>query len=136
MRYDGIFVLRTNISIPPLQAVLRYRELLMVKTLFRQAKAMLDTRPIYHSSDAAIRGHVLCSFLALVLQKELACDCETTGAKPEWQPFLRDLDRMQTATLTKNGKSIVVRTPVTGQVGSIFKAAGVALPPNFRDADL
>ena len=41
---------------------------------------------------------------------------------------------MQKASTTKDGKSIVVRTPVTGQVGSIFKAAGVALPPNIRDA--
>jgi hypothetical protein len=41
---------------------------------------------------------------------------------------------MQIATLTKDGKSITVRTPVTGQVGSIFKAAGIALPPNVQDA--
>jgi hypothetical protein len=61
-------------------------------------------------------------------------DCEAADIKPEWQPLLRDLDRLQVATLTKDGKSIVVRTPVTGQVGSIFKAAGVALPPNIRDA--
>ena len=133
-RYDGIFVLRTNARITPLQAVLRYRDLLQVETLFQAAKATLDTRPIYHSSDAAIRGHVFCSFLALVLQKELVRDCEAAGVKPEWQPLLRDLDRMQIATLTKDGKSITVRTPVTGQVGSIFKAAGIALPPNVQDA--
>ncbi|MDO9714640.1 IS1634 family transposase, partial [Paracraurococcus lichenis] len=56
-RYDGIFVLRTNARVTPLQAMLRYRELLAVETLFRKTKAVLRTRPIYHSSDAAIRGH-------------------------------------------------------------------------------
>ncbi|SCW84874.1 hypothetical protein SAMN02927924_03341 [Sphingobium faniae] len=132
-RYDGVFVLRTNAKITPLHAVLRYRDLLQVETLFRQAKATVDTRPIYHSSDAAIRGHVFCSFLALVLQKELARDCEVANIKPEWQPLLRDLDRLQVATLTKDGKSIVVRTPASGQVGNIFKAVGVELPPNIRD---
>ena len=71
---DGLFVLRTNARITPLQAVLRYRDLLQVEDLFRRAKAILRTRPIYHSSDAAIRGHVFCSFLALMLQKELT-DC-------------------------------------------------------------
>lgn len=55
--------------------------------------------------------------------------------KPQtWQPLLRDLYRLQVATLTKEGKSIVVRTPVSGQVGSIIKAVGIALPPNIRDA--
>ncbi|RWB35947.1 MAG: IS1634 family transposase, partial [Mesorhizobium sp.] len=70
-RYDGIFVLRTNARITPLQAVLRYRDLLQVEELFRTAKALMRTRPIYHSSDEAIRGHVFCSFIALVLRKEL-----------------------------------------------------------------
>ncbi|WP_210213004.1 hypothetical protein [Mesorhizobium sp. M1E.F.Ca.ET.041.01.1.1] len=74
-RYDGIFVLRTNARITPLQAVLRYRDLLQVEVLFRWAKALMRTRPIYHSSDGAIRGHVFCSFLALLLQKELADLC-------------------------------------------------------------
>ena len=67
-------MLRTNARVTPLQAVSRYRDLLQVEDLFRRAKAILRTRPIYHSSDAAIRGHVFCSFLALMLQKELA-DC-------------------------------------------------------------
>ncbi len=34
-------------------------------------KALLATRPIFHQTDEAIRGHVFCSFLALVLRKEL-----------------------------------------------------------------
>ena len=58
-RFDGIFVLRTNAKITPLQAVLRYRDLLKVENLFLRTKAMMRTRPIFHSSDAAIRGHVL-----------------------------------------------------------------------------
>jgi hypothetical protein len=28
----------------------------------------------------------------------------------------------------------VLRTPVSGSVGPLFKAVGVALPPNMRDA--
>ncbi|MFX8790011.1 hypothetical protein ABTM65_19490, partial [Acinetobacter baumannii] len=68
-RYDGISVLRTNARITPLQAVIRYRDLLQVEALFRVAKASFDTRPIFHQSDAAIRGHVFVSFLALTLAK-------------------------------------------------------------------
>ena len=132
-RYDGIFVLRTNARISPLQAVLRYRDLLQVEDLFRRAKAVLRTRPIYHSSDAAIRGHVFCSFLALVLQKELADRCRAAGLSVEWATLLRDLDRLQEATIDKDGKRITMRTAVTGHVGRVFQAAGVALPPNTRE---
>ena len=47
--------------------------------------------------------------------------------------MLRDLDRLQEATIEKDGKRIVTRTAVSGQVGSVFQAAGVALPPNLRE---
>jgi hypothetical protein len=104
-----------------------------VETLFRKTKSVLRTRPIYHSSDAAIRGHVFCSFLALVLQKELFEHCRAAGFTPEWDDVLRELDRLQEAALAKDGQQIRLRTPATGTVGPLFKAAGIALPPNIRD---
>jgi Transposase DDE domain len=134
-RFDGICVLRTNARISPLQAVLRYRDLLQVEDLFRTAKALLRTRPIYHSSDAAIRGHVFCSFLALVLKKELDDRCHAVGFRPEWGDVLRDLDRLQEVELAKGGTRLILRTPVTGTAGRLFQAARIALPPNIRDAD-
>jgi hypothetical protein len=133
-RYDGLFVLRTNARITPLQAVLRYRDLIQVEQLFRTAKALMRTRPIYHSSDAAIRGHVFCSFLALILRKELDERCRNAGFRPEWGDVLRDLDRLQEVTITKDGRAMTLRTPATGTIGPLFKAARIALPPNIRDA--
>src|SRR3954471_20896354 len=133
-RYDGIFVLRTNTRITPLQAVLRYRDLIRVEQLFRTAKALMRTRPIYHSSDAAIRGHVFCSFLALVLRKELDERCRNAGWRPEWGDVLGGLDRLQEVAITKEGRHMTLRTPATGVIGPLFKAARIALPPNVRDA--
>lgn len=132
-RFDGITVLRTNARVTPLQAVIRYRDLLQVESLFRAAKASFDTRPIFHQSDAAIRGHVFCSFLALTLAKEMMRLCEAKGIKPEWQPLFNDLDRLQQATIEKDGKAITVRTPTAGMVGSVFQATGVAIPANIRE---
>jgi DDE family transposase len=134
-RFDGIVILRTNAKISPLQAVLRYRDLLHVEDLFRTAKALLRTRPIYHSSDAAIRGHVFCSFLALILRKELEDRCRAAGLHPEWGDVLRDLDRLQEIELIKDGKRMILRTPVTGVAGKLFQAAHIALPANVREAD-
>ena len=94
---------------------------------------MLHTRPIYHSSDAAIRGHVFCSFLALVLQKDLADRCRAAGVTVEWADLMRDLDRLQEATIDKDDKRTPPAPPVTGQVGRVFQATGVALPANTRE---
>ena len=43
------------------------------------------------------------------------------------------LDRLQDATIEKDGKRITTRTAVAGQVGSVFQAAGIALPPNLHE---
>ena len=123
---------RTN-TLVNLAVVLLAGCAIALQQVFQAAKATFDTRPIFHSDDAAIRGHVFCSFLALVLQKELADRCEAAGLRPEWAEVLRDLDRLQQATIDKDGKRITTRTAVSGQVGSLFKAAGVALPPNMRE---
>jgi transposase len=69
-RFDGIFVLRTNTDLNPLEAMLCYKQLWTVEQAFRTAKHLCrsstsSTRP------STIRGHVFCSFLALVLKKAL-----------------------------------------------------------------
>src|SRR5262245_7963283 len=61
---DGIFVLRTNTDLKPLEAMLCYKQLWTIEQIFRTAKHLLTTRPIFHKLDETIRGHVFCSFLA------------------------------------------------------------------------
>jgi hypothetical protein len=131
-RFDGVFVLRTNAHVTPLQAVLRYRDLLQVETLFQRAKAVMRTRPIFHSSDAAIRGHVFCSFLALALQKHLDDLLREVGIKPEWKVLLRDLDRLTETTIRHNGADWRVRSNASPTVAVLFKRAQIALPPRAR----
>ncbi len=86
-KFDGVFVLRTNAHLSPLEAMLVYKQLWTVERTFRTTKSLLETRPIYHKLDETIRGHIACSFLGLVLKKELedrlAAD---TGAPPPGRP--------------------------------------------------
>ncbi len=70
-RFDGKWVLTTNTDLPAQEVALKYKELWVVERVFRDVKSLLETRPIYHQRDENIRGHVFCSFLALVLRKEL-----------------------------------------------------------------
>ena len=76
---------------------------------------------------------MFCSFLALVLRKELQDRLERKGWCLEWADVLRDLDRLQEVDLSIGGKSYVMRTK--GTVGKVFPACGVAIPPTLRAAD-
>src|SRR5208283_2978968 len=133
-RFDGIFVLRANAKVTPLQAVLRYRDLLRVEDLFRRTKAIMRTRPIFHSSDAAIRGHVFCSFLALAMQKHLDDLLRQAGLVPEWKDLLRDLDRLAQVRIRHRGADWLVRTDAAPAVTMLFKCARIALPPRAHQA--
>jgi len=49
-----------------------------------------------HSSENSVQCQTLsfCSFLALVLRKELEERLAGAGLKPEWRELLADLDRL------------------------------------------
>jgi len=68
-----------------------------------------------------------------MLQKELADLCQRHDLVIEWADLLRDFFFKQAATTEKDGKCITTRTAVAGQVGSVFQAAGIALPPNLHE---
>ena len=131
-RFDGLYVLRTNSKLPTLSVALAYRELWKVEQIFRTAKAILETRPIYHQRDGAIVGHLFCSFLALVLRKALDERLDAAGIEPEWDDIRRDLDRVEEVTVDQANKRFVLRTQAPGCAGLICKAVGVALPPLVR----
>ena len=83
-RYDGTWVLIDNLGLSARETALRYKQLWTVEDVFRSMKSVLVTRPIYHKTDETIRGHVFCSFLALVLRKELQDRLERRGWRLEW----------------------------------------------------
>jgi hypothetical protein len=104
----------------------------MVEDIFRSMKSLLDTRPIYHKCDETIRGHVFCSFLALLLRRELEDRLGRKGWKLEWANLIRDLDNLVEMEVTIGGKGYVFRGQTPGEAGKVFQACSVALPPMLR----
>jgi hypothetical protein len=133
-RYDGVFVLRTNTSIAALQVVLRYRNLLAVEDAFKTTKALMATRPIFHKTDAGIRGHVFCTFLALVLRKELIDRLAARRARNvEWQCILDDLADLSAIEVAQDGRRARLRTAPGPTIDPVCRALGITLPPIYQE---
>jgi len=133
-RYDGLFVLRTNTKLTALQVVLRYRNLLAVEQGFFAAKTLLATRPIFHRTDAAIRGHIFCTFLALVLRKELMDRLAARHlAMPEWQQVVDDLADLSEIEVEQDGRRALLRTAPGSTIDALCRAVGITLPPVFQE---
>jgi Transposase DDE domain len=132
-RYDGLWVLRTNTDLETETVAHVYKNLWMVEELFRTAKSILETRPIYHKCDETIRGHVFCSFLALVLKCELESRLRQAGLEWEWAEVIRGLDGLQEVEATLQSRRFLLRSHLQGDASQALRAAGVAIPPTLRE---
>jgi transposase len=132
-RFDGKWVLMTTMDLSADQVALKYKELWQVEHVFRDVKSILETRPVFHQRDETIRGHVFCSFLALVLRKELDRRLNIAGHCFEWADIKQDLKSLQEVLIDDNGKSLAIRTECHRTCGKVFQAVGVATPPTIRE---
>src|SRR5579864_1418774 len=131
-RFDGVFVLRTNTDLNPLAAMLRYKQLWTVEQTFRTAKHLLATRPIFHKLDETIRGHVFCSFLALVLKAELGARITALGHNGSWPAIIADLDALTETEVEQDGRRFMLRSTPRIAASLALRAAAVALPPTVQ----
>jgi hypothetical protein len=132
-RFDGKWVLRTNTDLSPEEVAGKYKHLWMVESNFRSVKSILETRPVFHKCDQTIRGHVFCSFLALVARKELEARLYAHGSILEWADIKRDLRALQEVEVESEDRIWYLRTDVRGVCHEVLKATGVAVPPTVRN---
>ncbi len=133
-KFDGVFVLQTNAHLSAPEAMLVYKQLWTVERTFRTTKSLLETRPIYHKLDETIRGHVACSFLALVLKKELEdrLTSAANSARASWAAVIADLDLLTETEVEQDGKRILMRSAPRPGASLALSALGVTLPPTLR----
>ncbi len=74
----------------------------------RTAKHLPATRPIFHKLDETIRGHVFCSFLALVLKAELEARIERLGQKASWPAVIADLEALTETEVAQDGRRFLL----------------------------
>ena len=103
-----------------------------IEDIFRTAKSIIGTRPIFHQRDDTIRGHVFCSFLALLLRKELNHRLAGAGRQYEWANIIRDIDQIMQTDAEQAGRRLRLRAAAPGCAGAVFQAVGVALPPTIQ----
>jgi hypothetical protein len=133
---DGKWLLVTNADaqiLPAAEIALKYKQLWMVEDIFRSMKSLLETRPIWHQRDQTIRGHIFCSFLALMLRKELQDRLVQAGhGHLEWADIINDLRAIAEFDLTVTGKEFTVRTAAAGAATQTLAACKVGLPASIR----
>jgi transposase len=131
----GRYVLVTSLGAEHAAAdVLRYyRRLMEVESTFRVLKDFLDLRPVYHWTEARVRGHVAVCVLAAVIEALMEADLRRADLRDPDLPdqvlsprrALRELARIRTVTLDAGSRTIDVVTRRSGLQTKILTALGV-----------
>jgi hypothetical protein len=82
--------------------------------------------------SGVFRGHVFCSFLALVLKSELEQRIAALGRAGSWSKIRADLDSLTETATVHHGRRLLVRSEPRHAASLAVRAAGVALPPTVQ----
>jgi transposase len=131
-KYDGKFILKTDLKISAAEVALQYKQLLNIESMFRDFKSLFDTRPIFHQRDENIVGHIWCSFLAFFLRKVLMDKLEKKSSLDklplEWADIVSHLDKLTVSKYTIQERPITIRSKALPGAVEAFKALGIRLP--------
>jgi len=67
-----------------------------------------------------------------VLRQELQVRLEERAHDLEWADMIQDLGQLHTTEVQQDGKRFLLRDDAKGTCGTVFQAAGVALPPTVQ----
>jgi transposase len=95
-----------------------YHNLWHVEQAFRVAKNDLETRPIFHFKEDAIKVHMLICFMALAVSKYMEIKTDKS-----LQYIVRSLKQITDARLlnTLNGEEIIMRTKISEEAKNILE---------------
>ncbi len=124
-KLDGKYLLST--SDPDLSAedvALGYKNLLEAERGFRDLKAAIELRPVFHRLEHRIRAHVLIAWLSLLLIRVAERQTNLT-----WRRIALELERLHQVTLTGPAGTVQQTTTLTGAQADIYAATAIKPPP-------
>lgn len=144
---DGFFGIVTNIhNMKAEDIVSNYKTLWEVEDAFGELKGTLRARPVFHWTDTRIKGHLTLCFMAYLCEalmtkalrnKGFVIDTPATDNKIiKQRPLtvacaMQEMNDVRAIPVTMRGKTIWVRTDITGNANKLLSAIGRKPPPKI-----
>ncbi|KXB05053.1 hypothetical protein AKJ49_01450 [candidate division MSBL1 archaeon SCGC-AAA382A03] len=122
----GKFLLVTTSDLDPSKTVEKYKELKDVERAFDELKNMLNLRPVYHSTDVGVKGHVFVCILALLLRRLME---KETGES--FESVFEELKELKVNVIDLEGEKIFQRNRLTSTQEDLLESLKVKRPPKI-----
>ena len=133
-RYDGKWVLWTTATLSPAEVALAYTGLLEVEASFWPLKTPLEIQPVYHGSDAGVRGHITSAVLVLLLARLIERRLEAAGMPQQARAALATLAGIDEVAIDVGGRRLIRTTRLTEEQRRIWEALQMPSLQAFRVA--
>lgn len=139
MTHPGVYCLATNELTWDDETLWRtYTMLTDLEAVFRSMKSELGLRPIYHTKQDRVDGHLFITVLAYQLVQVLRTQCKQHGVEGSWNTLRETLSVQRRVTTTfrrKDARTLHVRstTQAEPQLLAVYQALGInPLPGGVR----
>jgi transposase len=124
---EGIYVLKTNDkNIKAREAVVAYKELSNIESVFREFKDVLEGRPIWHQTPEGTKAHIFIRALGYLLDAALHKKMEAADVNLTVEEALKSLEQVKIAELKLNGEKHQIVTGAKYYAGSVLNSVGLS----------
>ncbi|MFN8254235.1 MAG: IS1634 family transposase [Bacteroidales bacterium] len=131
-RFDGFLCIATNNQELSVQEILQaYKQLYKVEHSFRSFKSFLETRPMFHWTEARILGHLALCYISFTLLNYLQLQLKTKATPQSENQIRKSLVKMQMSLVAQNGKEYYLRSKTEQGAKQIMNALSIKEIPDF-----
>jgi transposase len=131
-RFDGFLCIATNNQELSVQEILQaYKQLYKVEHSFRSFKSFLETRPMFHWTEARILGHLALCYISFTLLNYLQLQLKKRATPQSENQIRKNLIKMQMSLVAQNGKEYYLRSKTEQGAKQIMNALAIKEIPDF-----
>lgn len=116
----GRLLLVTTSHLPPEEVLKSYKDLKDVEQFFDDLKHLVYVRPVYHTADRRIRGHIFVCILSLLLKQLMDRRLGTKGSEA-----INEFKRIKVIRCRVEGEETFVSTKTTEVQRAMFQKLGI-----------
>lgn len=127
-KYDGYYGIITNTKLNPKQIIEQYHTLWKVEETFRTLKNHLEIRPVFHWTEKRIKGHIVMSFVAYIMQRTLELELERNKIEYSHEKVREAIKKMEYIEFKTSQQNFAIRTHIDTLGQKILKILDIPIP--------
>lgn len=130
--FDGYYGIQTSEQKLQAQEVLEaYHTLWKIEESFRIMKSTLEVRPVFHWTEARIKGHFVICFLAFLLERTLEFKLKKSEEAASPEQIREALNSMNFAEVEIENRKFLLKTKGTDLSNKILRLVKIRPPKNI-----